>query len=385
MNEPYGGKLISKLIDGSERQTALDSADITINIDSESARDVLNIVYGVFSPIEGFMNKDDFESVVHKRELANGLPWTIPVYFKLKDEEVKDISTGTRVLLANEDLGLKALLVVEEVYKFEPKVYCDNVFGTTSEEHPGVANCFTKDESIIGGEVYLIEQKNIPLHEYHKTPAETRDVFGANGWDTIVAFQTRNPAHLAHEYLQKAALEFVDGLFIQPITGKKKTGDFKDEVILKVYERLTSEFYPKNSTHLGTFSSRMNYAGPREAVFHAIARKNYGCTHFIVGRDHAGVKDFYDKMAAHQIFDEIGEIGMQIMKFSNAFYSPKLRMFTTDKVSPELKDDEKISPSGTYVRQLISEKNHDELSKFMRDEVVEVILGFDNPFVTENS
>ena len=382
MNDPYGGKLVKKIVPAGERSKLLKDIDQRIAINTEIAKDVVNITNGLYSSLEGFMNKDDFVSVVENKKLANGLTWTIPVYLTVSAKIAGKLTLGSQILLTNKQLELQAVLILEDKFSYNIEKYCKNIYGSTDMNHPGVLAMHSEQPVFIGGEVYLLDYGKKILPEYNLTPEQTRKVFSGKGWKTVVGFQTRNPAHLAHEFTQKAALEFVDGLFINPIIGQKKKGDFRDEVILSVYEMLARNFYYDNTTFLSIYPARMRYAGPREAVFHAIVRKNYGCTHFIVGRDHAGVNGFYEQTAAQKIFDEIEDIGIQIMKFSNAFYAPKLRMFTTEKVSPFVPKEGRIDPSGTEIRKMVAEKNVIELEKFMRKEVVEIILGFKNPFVS---
>jgi sulfate adenylyltransferase len=382
MITPHGGQLINKRASEKQKKELLKNVDYKWEIDEETAKDIINIADGVYSPLEGFQNEDDFVSVTEKKMLANGVIWSIPKYLNVPKSKADDFTLGSDILLYNDTLGVKAVLSVESKYTYPRDKYCSSVFKTTDKNHPGVIESYKEDEVLIGGDVYLIEEQTRLCPKYNIPPAKTREIFTKNDWKSIVGFQTRNPAHLAHEFIQKMALEFVDGLFINPIIGRKKSGDFRDEVILNVYEQLTANYYPQNSTVLGVFPAKMNYAGPREAILHAIARKNYGCTHFIVGRDHAGVGDYYGSLEAQEIFEQIEDIEIQIFKFSHAFYSKKSRMFTTQKVSPFADDNDRIAPSGTKVRALIKEKNIDELEKFMRKEVIDIILSYKQPFVS---
>lgn len=378
MNNPHGGKLVNRIT--TKVNLDLDSIDLELTMDSDQVSEIKNIGYGVYSPLEGYMNKDDFESVLEKMTLANGTPWSIPVVMPVNKTNYSKVGKGSQVLLKDESGKELAVMIVEDKYDFPKEKYYKSVYGTTDKEHPGVAMVETWDDYIISGEIWVYGKFDKKFEEFEKTPEETRKEFEKNGWKTIVGFQTRNPAHMAHEYIQKLCLEFVDGLFINPIMGKKKPGDFKDEVILSVYSMLVDQFYPKNSTAIGVYTSRMNYAGPKEAVMHAIVRKNFGCTHFIVGRDHAGVGDYYDKFAAHRIFDEIEDFGMEIMRVSAAFYDRRLKMFATEKTSP-FNPIYRVSPSGTQVRKFITEKNYEALRQVMRDEVLDIIFSFEDPFV----
>lgn len=375
MNDPYGGKLISKILENSQRN----DYDQILKIDLDHERDIVNIAHGAYSPLTGFMNSDDFNSVVEDSKLSNGLTWTIPIYISISKKKANDFKIGSKILLKGKNV--EAILSLEDKFSYSKEKFNKNVFDTNDLAHPGSIHSFSEDEVFLGGEISLIEHKNHEHKSFNLAPQETRDMFKKKGWNSIVAFQTRNPPHLSHEFIQKIALEFVDGLLIHPIIGKKKEGDFSDDVILKVYDRIINKFYPPNSTMLSIFPSKMHYAGPREAVFHAIVRKNYGCTHFIVGRNHAGVGDYYHELAAHEIFDQIEDLGIEILKFSNAFYSPAMRMFTTQKVAPDIAHKDKVSPSGTEVRKLIKAKRMEELLQFMRQETIDTILEFEKPFV----
>jgi len=379
MNKPHGGKLIDKTVKKGKRP-GIEKTDLVLQVDEDTAKDIRNIALGLYSPLEGFMNKDDYLSVIEKMQLANGVVWTIPIILDVPESKTKKIKIGSEVRLENSDMGLKAVLVVEDIYKHEPEKFSENVFGTTDRKHPGVALAYSREKTLLGGDIYLIEEGTNSFPEYNLPPAKTRKKFEEFGWKTIVGFQTRNPAHIAHEFIQKMALEFVDGLFVNPIIGKKKQGDFRDEIILDVYTQLVKNFYPKNSSFISIFPSRMHYAGPREAVFHAIIRKNFGCTHFLVGRDHAGVGDYYDKFAAHEIFEKIDDIGIEIMKVSAAFFCHRCKIFTTSKICPH-NEIYRVSPSGTEVREAIIEKDYNKLKNVMRDEVLDIIFSHEKPFV----
>ncbi|HEX9804171.1 MAG TPA: sulfate adenylyltransferase [Candidatus Dojkabacteria bacterium] len=383
MNDPHGGKLVNRISE--KKKLDLDNIDLEVVLDLDQVSEVRNIATGIYSPLEGYMNKDDFMSVVNEMKLSDKkTPWSVPIFFPLSKTKWDEVKPGSQILLKEkrktEEVEI-GVLNVEEKFTFDKDVYNKQIYGTTNAEHPGVAMINKTSEYVVGGEIFAFGNFEIKYPDFDQTPEETRQVFQEHKWKTIVGFQTRNPAHRAHEFIQKICLEFVDGLFINPIIGKKKKGDFKDEVILAVYTMLVDNFYPKASTHISIYNSRMNYAGPREAVFHAIVRKNFGCTHFIVGRDHAGVGDFYDKFAAHKIFDQVENLGMEIMKVSSAFYDRRAQMFTTEKASP-FSEIYRVSPSGTQVRKFIEEKNYEALRQVMRDESLDVIMSFDEPFVS---
>jgi len=290
--QPHGGILVKRILEKKE----IESFDrfITIEIDFDTALDVENIAYGIFSPLDGFCSQKDFTSIVHEKRLTNSIPWTIPVILPINTEEKNRISKSNRILLTNKRINLTSLLHVQDIYKFEKEKMAEHVFGTKSLLHPGVAHLEEMGDFLVEGSIELVETKEYKRGKYKKTPEETRKIFEERGWKTIAGFQTRNVIHRAHEYLQRVALELVDGVFLQPIIGWKKEGDFDPDIVMKAYEIMIQTYYPANRVYLSGLSTWMRYAGPREAVFHAIIRKNFGCTHFIVGRDHAGVGDFYD-------------------------------------------------------------------------------------------
>lgn len=377
MIEPHGGKLINKI---KKLNTENFGNLLALNLNSEQIMDVKNIAHGVYSPLEGFMNRADFESVLEKGKLANGIVWTIPILLDVSQKIYKSISLNSEILLKNTDQKPLAIMRVKSKYNFDKNLYNQKVFATTNPEHPGVKKILQANNYIIGGEIFLLNDDNDIFPDHNLTPQKTREIFQQKGWTTVTGFQTRNPAHLGHEFIQKMALEFVDGIFINPIIGPKKVGDFKDEVTLKVYDFIVNNYYPQDKAFLSILTAKMNYAGPKEAVLHAIIRKNFGCTHFIVGRDHAGVGNFYDKFAAHKIFDQIEDIGIKIMKVSAAFFCKKCNFVTTEKSCPHGKDDW-FMPSGTEIRKMVQEKNVDKLKNIMRKEVVDIILNFKEPFI----
>ncbi|KXK08363.1 MAG: sulfate adenylyltransferase [Candidatus Dojkabacteria bacterium] len=377
MNQPHGGVLINRF--ANKDKLSFDNIALSIELDDDQLSEVKNIAVGTYSPLNGYMNKDDFESVLEKARLTNGVPWSVPVFLPVSKVDYRCIKVGGQVSLRYKGKDI-ALMEVSDKFTFDAEKYVKSVYGTTDPNHPGVAMINSLSTYVIGGEIWVYEELPSKYLEFDLPPQKTRELFAEKGWNTVVGFQTRNAAHRAHEFIQKMCLEFVDGLFINPIIGKKKSGDFTDEVILAVYKMLVRDFYPANSTAIGVYSSRMHYAGPKEAIFHAIVRKNFGCTHFIVGRDHAGVGDYYDKFAAHRIFDEFEDIGIVPMRVSNAFFDKKSDMYTTQKASP-FGPEHWISPSGTEVRRLIKEKNYKDLKYILRPEVLEEILKFKEPFV----
>ena len=377
MVSPHGGKLVERLeFTESRRDEAKEMPRKSVNIDM--ARDLGNIGHGVFSPLEGYMTREDFENVLEEGRLSTDVPWTIPIVMDVSKDEIDKSIEGDRIALFYKDLPI-AILNVEEIFPYNKKEYAQNVFGTISTEHPGVANLMKKADHLIGGKITLLQDPPTRFPEYKLWPQDTRVLFKEKGWKTVVGFQTRNAPHVGHEYVQKTALTFVDGLFINPLIGKKKKGDFRDEVIISAYDALFEHYYPKNSATLGILETEMRYAGPREAIFHAIMRKNFGCTHFIVGRDHAGVGDFYGPYDAQEIFYDYPDLKITPLFFRSFFYCKKCGGVVNDKICPH-GSNEHVNFSGTRIRQmLIAGEKPPEL--MMRPEVADAILKFSDPFV----
>jgi sulfate adenylyltransferase len=371
--KPHGGKLVNRVTTKDPNQLF----SISINIDL--ANDVENIADGIFSPLEGFLIQEDFEKVVETGRLSNDLPWTIPIVLDI------DKSTAIKMKDANEVAlnfgGINfAILHVEDVYTFDKRKAAKGVYGTDDIMHPGVAKTQEMKEFLVGGKIdYLKRPSETAMRRYRKTPFETRDSFQKRGWKTIVAFQTRNVPHVAHEMLQKASLNTHDGLFVNPLVGKKKAGDYKDEVIIATYETLMEHYFPLNRCYLATLHTEMRYGGPKEAIHHAIMRKNFGCTHIIIGRDHAGVGNYYDPFAAHKIFDRYPDIGIEPIFFPAFFYCRKCLSFASERNCPHEKNYQE-SLSGTKLRAMILDKQNP--SEYMvRPEVSKVLMKWDAPFV----
>jgi sulfate adenylyltransferase len=376
MIQPHGGKLIDRNI----KSKGYETKDLTkFEITTNSAEDVLNIASGVFSPLEGFLCKNDLENVLNEKRLENDIPWTIPVLIDFDKLDVKGIREGDTVLLTNNETGLKAILDVEELYAYDKKTLAEAVYQTSDNGHPGVANVNNMSEKLVGGNITLLGSDGREFDRYNLSPKETRFLFEEKKWSDIVAFQTRNPPHIGHEYVQKTALTFVDGLLINPIIGKKKMGDFRDDVILSSYEALINNYYLKERVVMSILRTSMKYAGPREAIHHAIMRKNFGCTHFIVGRDHAGVGNYYGPYDAHKIFDEFPDLGIQPLFFRSFSRCTKCGSVVNDKICPH--DQEfHVNFSGKKIRELL---NNGKIPSedMMRKEVSETILRFKKPFV----
>ena len=377
MIKPHGGTLI-------ERHLKKELPDMTecqtYNIDSTLADDIVNIATGVYSPLTGFLNQNELELVLKTKRLEDGTPWTIPILYDVDTSEIKTMKESDQIILHNEQYGLTALLDIQEIYKNNKKKLAQGVYNTMDTQHPGVNNVLHMKDYLVGGEITLMKKEPQEFHQYYRTPKETRDLFKKKGWKKIIAFQTRNPPHLGHEYIQKTALTFADGLFINPIIGKKKPGDFRDNVILASYETLIQNYFIPERTMLSILRTSMKYAGPREAIHHAIMRKNYGCTHFIVGRDHAGVGNYYSPYAAHDIFREFPDLEIIPMFFRSFYQCRKCGSIVNDKICPH-GEKYHIYISGKKIRQCLWDKKIPP-EDIMRKEVSETILQFKEPFVT---
>ncbi len=377
MIKPHGGTLIERCL----KKELPDMKDLqTYNIDSTLADDIVNIATGVYSPLTGFLNQNDLDAVLKTKRLADGTPWTIPILYDVDTSDVKSIKENDQIILYNEKYGLKALLEIQDIYKNNKKELAQVTYDTRDIQHPGVNNVLHMKDFLVGGEIIMITKKPQEFHQYYHTPKETRTVFKKKGWKKIIAFQTRNPPHLGHEYLQKTALTFADGLFINPIIGKKKIGDFRDNVILASYETLIQNYFIPERTMLSILRTSMKYAGPREAIHHAIMRKNYGCTHFIVGRDHAGVGNYYLPYASHDIFQEFPDLEITPMFFRSFYQCKKCGSIVNDKICPH-EEKYHVYISGKKIRQYLQDKKIPP-EDIMRKEVSETILGFKEPFVT---
>ncbi|HID10274.1 MAG TPA: sulfate adenylyltransferase [Candidatus Latescibacteria bacterium] len=380
MIAPHGGKLVDRVLKGEERRKALERAQALprIVLDRELAFEVENIATGVFSPLEGFLGKEDLDSVLARGRLADDLPWTIPIVLDVSREQARLV--GDEVALHYRGQPV-ALLRVQETYSYDKEEMARGVYGTTSEEHPGVRRVRAMGEVLLGGTVDLLVPVPSPFPRYKLSPKETRVLFEMKGWRTVVGFQTRNVPHIGHEYVQKTALTFVDGLFINPVIGRKKPGDFKDEVIVVAYESLIEHYYLRDTAVMAILQMEMRYAGPREAIHHAVVRKNFGCTHFIVGRDHAGVGDFYHPYAAQEIFEDYPDIGIVPLFFRSFFYCKKCSGVMNEKICPHGQE-HRVDFSGTRLRRMFQEGGrYQEEFPLIRPEVEEVLREHPDPFV----
>ena len=353
----HGGHLINRIATSEERQEFIEKAERLpkIELDKRALSDLEMIAIGGFSPLNGFMEKDDYESVVVDMRLKNGLPWSIPVTLSVSEEVADSIKEGSWVRLDSTSGEFTGVLELTQKFHYNKAHEATKVYSTNEIKHPGVKVLYDAGPVNLAGPVWLLERHPHPLFpKYQIDPVESRRLFQEKGWKTIVGFQTRNPIHRAHEYIQKCALEIVDGLFLHPLVGATKSDDIPADVRMCCYEIMLEKYFPQNRVMMAINPSAMRYAGPREAIFHALVRKNYGCTHFIVGRDHAGVGDYYGTYDAQYIFDDFGPGELEIvpMKFEHAFYCTRTQGMATSKTSPSV-GEERIHLSGTKVREML--------------------------------
>jgi sulfate adenylyltransferase len=376
MSKPHGGTLINQ----HAPKQPTDTHELpTFTIHTNLAEDIENIANGVFSPLTGFLCNNDLENVLNEQRLADDTPWTVPILLDVQKKDIQNIQAGDSIFLTNAETGVQAQLEIDEIYTYNKDKLAQSIYRTKDTQHPGVSHIANMKPLLLGGTITLYKSKPRTFQEYTLSPKETRILFKAKGWKDIVAFQTRNPPHIGHEYVQKTALTFADGLFINPIIGKKKPGDFKDEVILASYETLMKHYYLKERAVMSILRTSMKYAGPREAIHHAIMRKNFGCTHFIVGRDHAGVGTYYGPYDAHEIFSEFPDLGIVPVFFRSFSRCTKCGSVVNEKICPH---DAKyhVNFSGKQIRALLLEGKIPS-EDMMRKEVAETILQFDKPFV----
>ena len=377
LGSPHGGKLVNREPAGRERELLeqnISSIKQSVKLDDRQISDLDLIAVGAFSPLEGFMGKADYESVLQNMRLSSGLPFSIPITLAVEENDAKTLKEGEDVLLEDSSGKTVGVLHLEEKFKQDKEKEAQLVYRTTESAHPGVKYMENTGDILLGGKISLLERAPVIFSEYAFDPAESRKKFKENGWRRVVGFQTRNPVHRAHEYIQKCALEGVDGLFLHPIVGATKDDDIPADVRMKCYNVLLDNYYPKNRVVLATLPAAMRYAGPREAIFHAIVRKNYGCTHFIVGRDHAGVGNYYGSFDAHAIFDEFeeGELGITPLFFDYTFYCKHCGGMASYKSCPH-DSSEHISLSGTKVREMLKEGKLPP-AEFSRPEVAQILI-----------
>jgi sulfate adenylyltransferase len=359
--QPHGGRLVDRLVPAAERDRRIAEAQakLTLRPHIDSVYDAEKIGLGAYSPLEGFMDRTTLESVVRKSRLPNDLPWTIPILLAPTGAEnlevVRSAKVGDEIALLDPRGDPFALLRLEEKFPYDRTEVARSVYGTTDPAHPNVADLQAAGETALGGRIDLLRRLDLPTGPLERSPAEVRAEFARRGWKNVSAYQCRNPPHTAHEYLQRLTLERedVDALLIHPVVGRLKRGDYRPDVILRAYQALVEHYHPPDRVLLSALSITMRYAGPKAALFLAIVRKNFGCSHYIVGRDQAGVGSYYDPYAAHRIFDEF-PIGIQPLRYEETFFCRSCGWMATKKTCPHPASD-RIDTSQTRIRRALSE------------------------------
>ncbi|MFP4687896.1 MAG: sulfate adenylyltransferase [bacterium] len=373
----HGGRLVNRFLPEKEVEVWEDEREKlpALKVDNRQESDLEMIAIGAYSPVDGFMSSEDHRAVVEEMRLIDGTPWPIPITLSVDRETADELPGQGPVVLENEHGEMLAVLHLKEKYSIDKKLRARSVFGTEEVEHPGVKNTYEMGEICLAGPVDVLRSSGHQrFQQYRLEPAQTREYFSKQGWKTVVGFQTRNPIHRAHEYLVKCALETVDGLLIHPLVGETKSDDVPAEVRMECYESIIENYFPQERVLLSVMPAKMNYAGPREAILHALIRKNYGCTHFIVGRDHAGVGDYYGTYEAQEIFSEFEphELGIEPLFFDYAFWCEVCGNIASQKTCPHGAEDQ-IYLSGTKVRQMLSE-GKSLPPEFSRPEIAEILI-----------
>ncbi len=376
--QPHGGILVNRVLTGTEGQNALETAKTlpVLNLSERNLSDLECIATGIYSPLTGFVTEQEYKNIVDTMHLPDGFAFSIPITLQVSEEAAQTIKLDSDIaLVANGQI--LAVMTVTDKYKPDQNAEATKVYRTDDEKHPGVAAMREAGPVYLGGPIHVVaDLPENAFPDYHFTPEKTRAAFAEKGWHTVVAFQTRNPIHRAHEYITKIALESVDGLFINPLVGATKSDDIPADVRMQCYHALLDHYYAKNRVFLGVYPAAMRYAGPREAILHALSRQNYGCSHFIVGRDHAGVGSYYGTYDAQEIFDDLnpGSLAITPLKFENSFYCTRTKQMATDKTTSS-RPEERISLSGTKVREMLG-SGQIPPEEFSRPEVAKILVAF---------